>query len=249
MEEADEPFEIVDGSSKALQLPTRSIPAELLFDQSGGVIDVAAVGSYLLGIVGNFFVHEHVYAIENSGHCATLWTSTGKSQFDAVVLAAGAGTCPLAAQVGIYTPSQLAHHVRFSFKMSRPATYPSWIDTPDDGLGTYQHRSGPGIWAVGGDLDPSQTAWEIGRDEAFARSLKAVRGYAREKLEVVPQVVESLYCSVTPGLGDGFRTWRSGVVSAIHGENLFKFAPVLGEILAQSAVDPNSQQHDYVTFE
>jgi sarcosine oxidase len=35
-----------------------------------------------------------------------------------------------------------------------------------------------------------------------------------------------------PGLGDGFHVQHAGRVVSVHGENLFKFAPVLGASLA-----------------
>jgi hypothetical protein len=81
---------------------------------------------------------------------ANVWSPTGKARFDVVVVAAGAGTSPLAAQVGIYTPTALAHHVRFGFPLDRSEVWQCWIDTPAAGLGTYQHQSGPGVWSVGG---------------------------------------------------------------------------------------------------
>ena len=62
----------------------------------------------------------------------------------------GASTSHLAAQVGIYTPPLLAHHVRFTFAVDG-AGWQSWIDKPAVGLSTYQHEAGPGrAWPVGG---------------------------------------------------------------------------------------------------
>jgi len=72
------------------------------------------------------------------------------------------------------------------------------------------------------------------RDAATAAARDAVLEYAREHLAVEPRVVETVYCTPTPGLGDGFRVQHEGRVVAVHGENLFKLAPVLGTALAQA---------------
>ena len=52
-----------------------------------------------------------------------------------------------------------------------------------------------------------------------------------------PRIVDGLYCTHVPDAGDGITFLRGGAVLAVHGENLMKFAPVLGESLAAAAVD------------
>jgi sarcosine oxidase len=237
MAEAGAPHEIVDGPSRRLRLPAVAPPVAALVDPSGGVIDVDAVRGFLAGGTGSAVVHEPVYAIEDGPSAASVWSPGGAARFDAVLLAAGAGTLPLGAQVGIYPPSTLSHHVRFTFPVDRSVRWQCWIDKPVDGVGTYQHQSGPGRWSVGGHVDPVETVWEVGRDAATDASREALLRYARERLLVEPRIVESLYCTHVPDLGDGFTVHRSGRVLAVSGENLFKFAPVLGEALASACVD------------
>jgi sarcosine oxidase len=53
---------------------------------------------------------------------------------------------------------------------------------------------------------------------------------------VIPEPGEVVYCDATQGLGDGIATARTGPVLTAWGDNLFKFAPVLGEVLARAAV-------------
>lgn len=237
MKEAAAPYEVVDGASERLRLPAREPPSEALLDPSGGVVDVDAVRAHLGALTRGAVVGEHVYALEADSIGASVWSPTGKARFDVVVVAAGSGTSPLAAQVGIYTPSALAHHVRFSFPVDRSEVWQCWIDTPTAGLGTYQHQSGPGVWSVGGHLDPAVTAWEVGPDAATSASRETVLRYVREHLEVEPRIVESLYCATTPDLGDGFEVRRNGSILAIYGENLFKFAPLLGGVLATACAN------------
>ncbi|MBC8090396.1 MAG: hypothetical protein H7Y15_00290 [Pseudonocardia sp.] len=199
-------------------------------------MNVDAVRDYLTARAGHVVVHEPVYAlgISPSG-AATVTSASGVAEFDAVVLAAGASTSHLAAQVGIHTPPQLAHHVRFTFAVEGSG-WQSWIDKPADGLSTYQHEAGAGLWAVGGTLDPTETAWERGRESAVAASRRVITEYAATKLRVRPEIVDSLYCTTVPGLGDGVEFRRNGPILAVYGDNLMKFAPVLGEALAEAAV-------------
>jgi sarcosine oxidase len=228
MSTAGAPYETTS-SPERLRLPARRPPADALVDLSGGVVDVDAVRAHLTALTRQVVVGEPVEVVD---HGATVWTPSGRTRFDVVLLAAGAGTPPLAAQVGIEVPGGLEHHVRFTFPVDAGVPWRSWIDTPADGLGTYQHASGPGRWAVGAHLGPEATAWEVGRAAATAAARDAVLAYAREHLAVEPRVVETLYCTPTPGLGDGFEVQQRGQVLAVHGENLFKLAPVLGTTLA-----------------
>jgi sarcosine oxidase len=236
MASAGAAHQVVDGDSDRLRLPARRPPAEALIDPVGGVIDVDAVRRLLSELAGSTVVDEHVYALEHTRSGIAMWSSAGRAHFDVVLLAAGAGTAPLAAQVGIYTPTTLSHHVRFSFPVEPDPGWQSWIDKPADEAGTYQHQSGPGRWSVGGYVDPALTAWELGREAATASSRAAAMDYARERLLVEPEIVDSLYCTHVPELGDGYELRRNGSVLAVYGENLFKLAPVLADVLAEACV-------------
>jgi len=246
MERAGVPGELVDGAR--LRLPARVPPSEALLDPAGGVIDVDAVRALLTSLTSGSVVHEPVYALERTTGGAAVWSPSGRADQDVVLVAAGAATSPLAAQVGLYTPSALEHTVRFSFPApssehsaaGSPESWPCWIDTPAVGLGTYQHRSGPGVWSVGAHLDPSAMAWEVGREEAAAESERVVLRYAREHLLVEPRIVDRLYCVTTPNSDDGFTVLRNGPVLAVYGDNLFKLAPLLGRILADACCDDST---------
>lgn len=238
MEAAGAPHEIVDAPSARVRLPAVAAPSPALVDLAGGVIDVDAVRAFLMAQTRHVVVHEPVYALDCDGAGpATVWGPNGAGHYDAVVIAAGAQTSALAAQVGIHTPPALAHHVRFSFPIDDATPWQAWIDRPAEGLGTYQHRSGHGQWSVGGSVDPALTAWEVGPDEATAASRAAVLDYVRERLTVQPRILDSLYCTHAPDMGDGIEFRRKGPVLAVYGENLMKFAPVLGEALAAASVD------------
>jgi hypothetical protein len=86
-------------------------------------------------------------------------------------------------------------------------------------------------------VDPSLTAWEVGRDAAVEASRKAVLEYARSRLTVDPTIVDTVYCTTVPNRGDGVEFRRNGPILAIYGDNFMKFAPVLGEALADAAIN------------
>jgi sarcosine oxidase len=199
-------------------------------------VDVDAVRDHLTAQAGHAVVREPVVALDISPAGVAVVTSAGGvAEFDAVVLAAGASTSHLAAQVGIYTPPLLAHHVRFTFAVDGSG-WQSWIDKPANGLSTYQHEAGRGRWAVGGQVDPAEVAWERGRESAVEASRRVIADYAARYLTVRPEIVDSLYCTTVPNLGDGVEFRRNGPFLAVYGDNLMKFAPVLGEALAEAAV-------------
>jgi sarcosine oxidase len=93
------------------------------------------------------------------------------------------------------------------------------------------------MWSIGAHLDPAATAWEVGREQACAAHEEAVLRYVRDQLVIEPRVVERLYCVSSPNSDDGFTVRRNGSVLAVYGDNLFKFAPILGEMLAAACCD------------
>lgn len=235
MDAAGAAYRIVDGA--AAGLPVRTPPAQVLLDPAGGVIDVDAVRALLVARAGSTLVEGVVHALADGPGGATVHASTGTARFDAVLVAAGAGTSALAAQVGIDTPATLSHHVRFTFPLDPGPPPPCWIDGPVGEPGTYQHQTGAGRWAVGGHVDPAATAWEVGAAAAERASRAALLDYAARRLTVDPRIVDSLYCTHTPDLGDGIHLRHSGgAVHAVYGENLFKFAPVLADRLAAAVL-------------
>ena len=229
-------YELIGAGSNRLRLPVVEAPAAALLDVGGGVVDVDAIRTHLTAQAAHAVVHEPVYALRVTAAGAAVVTSaSGVAEFDALVVAAGASTAHLAAQVGIYTPPLLAHHVRFTFAVEGSG-WQSWIDKPASGLSTYQHEAGAGRWAVGGQVDSAETAWERGRESAIAASKRVISEYAATTLRVRPEILESLYCTTVPNLGDGVEFRRRGPILAVYGDNLMKLAPVVGDELAAAVV-------------
>jgi len=227
---------------RSLALPAKSISGPFLHDPGGGVLDAAAVAEYLKARTRAATVLDMVYRIEQLASGARVWSSTGNRAFDAAVVAAGTGTCQLAAQVGLYTPSALLHHVRLTFPLRdwsrRPPALIDNSQTWRPGFTTYQHLTEPGRWAVGAHFDPAQMAWELGRDRVVEQSRRLTVEYVRDDLDgVEDRPVDELYCAGTPGLTDGYRVVRTASVIALYGVNLFKLAPVIGQVLAGAVLD------------
>jgi len=231
MMEAGASHEIASGSSGRVRLPLAAAPGRVLIDPLGGVIDVDMVRAYLVRRCESALVHGAVDSLLIHESDVTVSVGAESSVFDFAVIAAGRGNSALAAQVDIDVPAELSHHVRFSFPVA-PGMWQCWIDEPMSELSTYQHASGPGTWAVGGYVDPTLTAWEVGRAAAIDASRDVIMDYVRKKLTVQPKIVDSLYCTITPDLGAGIHIGRNGPVLAVFGEGLFKFAPVLGDMIA-----------------
>jgi len=222
-----------------LRLPTHQIPDESVIDPEGGVIRVERVGAYLAARCRTAIRIEDVEALDAQAGGVVVRTGRSQERVDSVVLCAGAGTAALAGRVGLDVPAALAHHARFTFALrpSRSTRLRCWLTTSDDGFGTYQHTSAPGQWSVGVHVDPAAVAWEVGAEQAIATLAQATTAYVRSTLDAVdPEIVDRLYCTVNPVLGDGVQFARSGRVLAVYGENLFKFAPLIGARLAEATV-------------
>jgi len=71
-------------------------------------------------------------------------------------------------------------------------------------------------------------------DEALAR-LRAYAQRGMPGLDPDPVSVRLCKTSILPWGPDAFAVWRSGAVEVLAGANLFKFAPLVGELLAEDS--------------
>jgi sarcosine oxidase len=230
------------------RIPAAHPPRSVLVDPLGGVIAAGAAGRCLAAATARVLRRgEPVVGVETSGGNRALIRTPGEVwECDRVLLLAGAGTPALAAPLGIAgVPTMLHHHHRFTFRLDPSATPPAdgrpscWLDQSGDwrpGFTTYQHLAGPGLWAIGGSLGDEDTAWELGVGQTRERAREVVTRYVRERLSgVATQIVDSVHCD-SLGAADGINVRTAGPVIALWGDNLFKFAPVLGSLLAASAL-------------
>lgn len=219
--------------------PISEIPAQphgsLIRDRMACVIDVRATSRYLRSAVGP---NLHVERVERIVPAERV--SVNRHEFDHVVLAAGQGTHDLAEQAGITTPEELAHHACFTFPLRYREDRPTcWLDASEHwrpGITLTQHRFGDDRWTIGVHF-ADETPWETSREEAVARAREVAVAYVNEVLYGVgPEVVETTYGTVIPGLADGIHLGWHGPVTAIWGNDLFGFAPGIGEAIATALV-------------
>jgi sarcosine oxidase len=96
-----------DGLPASCEVPAHRPVGPFAYDAAGGVIDVKSTGAFLIRELGHRLIAEPVVAIETIGEHARIVTAQRATSYDAVVVAAGAGTPKLAADAGLRLPDRL----------------------------------------------------------------------------------------------------------------------------------------------
>lgn len=234
-------------------LPAADPTGPFLLDALGGAIHAAATGRFLLAAIGTALRTAEVTAVDPDGTVTftaspaprtaeatpdgTVRTGSTGSRYDAVLIAAGAGTPGLAATAGIQIDAPAEHHARCTYPLRDPAAVPPcWLDRSGawrPGFTSYGHLAGPGRWAIGGHLPELRTAWGYGHGAVTDWSREVLDSYVREYVTgAVPEAVDVLHCDPIAAAGDGVHTERAGRILAVWGNNLFKLAPHLATSLA-----------------
>ena len=198
-----------------------------LYDVRGGAIRVREAVAALVDRLGERLVLDEVLALDSEGG---VETASGSSRFDRVLVCAGARTPELAGPLGIELPLEIRDHTRATFRTrGEHARLACWLDrTNAYGATVY---SGP-IPALGGFAVGLAT-----EDSDPAGSVARVRGYVERALPGLdPDPIETITRPLTilPWHPDAFAVWEAGAVLVFAGHNLFKFAPVLGDLLAEA---------------
>lgn len=221
----------VDEEEQRALLPVLEPPGgPALFDVHGGAIRVGPTIAALVSWVGERLIRAEVLSVRPDGAGVELVTSDGLWRCDRVLLCAGVRTSELARPLGISLPLTVSLHLRLTFPVrdGRGGPLPCWLDrTGRYGATVYSGAVGAlGGFAVG------LAARDQLEDEADA---ERVRSYVQKALPGLdPEPVEARPCwlTVLPWHGDAFAAWQAGPVIAFAGHNLFKLAPVLGDLLA-----------------
>jgi sarcosine oxidase len=209
-------------------LPVLDPPGgSVLLDLRGGAIRVRETLAALVSWLGDRVVREEVRAVADDG---SFETAGGTWRAERVLVCAGARTLELAVPLGLGIPLEIRDHTRATFAVRNgSAELPCWLDrTNVYGATVY---SGP-IPALGGyavglateDVDP-------------AGSVARVRGYVERALPGLdPDPIDTITRPLTilPWHPDAFAVWEVGAALVFAGHNLFKFAPILGLLLAES---------------
>lgn len=240
-EAAGVPARLVNREGETWALPVLAPPeGQALLDELGGAIDVRAAVDGLAGALGERLVRAQVFELRELANEVALHTSEGIWMAGRVIVCAGAQVQALAGPLGLDIPLEIEVHTRASFRVREPG----------GSLACLQDRSkvhGETVYAA---PMPDGREYAIGLgtereppvNEALAR-LTAYAGRAMPGLDPEPASVRLCQTSILPWGADAFAVWRAGNVSVLAGANLFKFAPLLGELLAEDSIEELSPDH------
>jgi sarcosine oxidase len=234
-ETAGVPARLAGRDGQASALPVLAPPGdEALLDERGGAIDVRTAIDGLGGALEDRVVAATVFGARTVGGGPELHTSEGIVSAERVIVCAGAQVEPFANELGLDIPLEIEVHTRASFRVREPGA----------SLACLQDRSNAHGETVYAAPMPDGREYAIGLgteheppvEEALAR-LTAYVERGMPGLDPEPASVRLCKTSILPWGADAFAVWRSGAVAVLAGANLFKFAPLLGELLAEGEVD------------
>lgn len=234
-EEVGVPARHVGRDGQAEVLPVLAPPEDdALLDELGGAIDVRAAIDGLAGAVTDQLFQARVFGVRERGSGVELDTSEGIWSAERAVLCPGAQLHELTAGLGLEIPLSVQVHTRASFPVREPGPR----------LACLLDRSGAHGEVVYAAPMPDDREYAIGLggeeeppvEEALTR-LKRYVGRAMPGLESEPASVRLCQTSTLPWGADAFAVWETGRVAVLAGANLFKFGPLLGELLADGEVD------------
>jgi sarcosine oxidase len=213
-----------------------------LLDELGGSIDVRAAVDGLADALGDRLVAAQVFELApaaGSDGPAVLRTSEGLWSADRVIVCPGAQVHAFADQLGLDIPVRIELHTRASFRVREPGA----------SLACLQDRSNTHGEVVYAAPMPDGREYGIGlgteHEPPVEEALARLRAYAERGMPGVdPEPVSVRLCktSILPWGADAFGVWRASNVSVLAGANLFKFAPLIGELLADDS-DELSSEH------
>jgi sarcosine oxidase len=237
--------EILSPPEQTAVLPGLVSPArKALFESTAGAIRARRVIELLVRWLDGRLVQAEVFGIERVRSGLRLHTSGGCWDCERLVLCAGISTPALARGLDIEVPIVVRCHPRASFLRRQPARLAGLQDSSGThGELVYGAPCADSDHYVVGLVGPDSDA---GCDQAtgflsssIASLVERIQKYVSQGLGgLLPEVVSLRLCHTTK-LGeekDAFAVWAVDDVVAIAGNNLFKFAPALGRVLADAAV-------------
>ncbi|MFD0772760.1 NAD(P)/FAD-dependent oxidoreductase [Streptomonospora algeriensis] len=243
------PHEWVDGDKAATAFgPLAPLSAPLLVDPTAGAIRTRTTIEVLRAWTSDRIANQDVHGVTvpEDGDGVELHTEDAIYRARHVLICAGTETPRLAAGVGIDIPLDQALHTRPHYRVRDrflDSPLPCWVDRAGEfGETVYGSPIGTsgdfvvGLIGQGVDVDMND-GLPVGTEmEAHVRRLST---YVEKALPgLVPEPVGLRVCVMTklPGGSDSLGVWTAPGVTAVTGHNLFKMAPLLGELLADSAL-------------
>jgi sarcosine oxidase len=235
----------LDAAEQAAYLPVlRPLAGPVLLDAGGGPIRTdEAIGALALDL-GEALRRAEVLAVRPvPGPGVELLTPQGGHRHDAAVICAGQDTVRLARQFDLKLPIELSLHLRLTFGVN--GTSPERMSCLQDS--SLEHGEG-----VYGSPYPSRDMFALGLSAQTGELAVGGNGLAFERFDEIrqrvcayvraafpglqPAPVDDVTCWVTrlPWSSDGVAAWNTAAITTIAGNNLFKLAPALGELLADA---------------
>jgi sarcosine oxidase len=232
-EAAGVPARFADRDEQVGVLPVMDPPEDrALLDELGGYIDVRAAIDGLSAALARQLIAARVFSVAPDRGGVALHTSEGLWSAERAIVCPGAALHSLAGELGLDIPLTIDLHTRAAFTV-RESGAP---------LACLQDRSGVHGETVYAAPMPDGRHYAIGLgadgeppvDEAIARLTAYVeRGMPR--LDPEPASVRLCETSILPWGADAFAVWRADNVAVVAGANLFKFGPLIGELLADGS--------------
>ena len=248
LREADAPYRSLTPMEVTDHLPiSRPSPTAALWDPSGGALRARRTVDLLRQDCAGCIVHGDVVELTTTETRVGIRTTDEAWACDEALVTAGIDTPGLAAQVGVHVPVKLTRHSRFTFAPRLPPVVGAlacWIDDSGsygDRLSAYALPVGTtGRYAVGVSQGGEDFPARVDADEVSRLTLDMARRYVQAALPgLEPEPVDEVRCTynqVGVQEGDGFGVQRSRAVTILYGNNLFKFAPLLGELLSRAVL-------------
>ena len=177
-------------------------------------------------------VQARVFDVRERGAGVELHTSEGVWEAERAILCPGAQLHELTAGLGLEIPLRIELHTRAAFRVREPGARLACLQDRSNVHGeiVYAAPMPDGrqyAIGLGGEEEPPV-------EEALAR-LAAYVTRAMPGLDPEPASVRLCQTSILPWSPDAFAVWRTGSIDVLAGANLFKFGPLLGELLADGA--------------
>jgi sarcosine oxidase len=238
--------ELLSPAEQAAVIPGLvSAGTKALFESTAGAIRARRAIELLVTWLQGRLVQTDVFGVQRLPSSLRLHTSGGSWDCERLILCAGTSTPALARRLGIEIPIVVRCHPRASFQKRQPSQRLAGLQ---DSSGTHGElvygapHADSGLYVVGlvgpdSDASCDQATGILSSD--VTPLVRRIQSYVSRALGgLVPEVTSLRLCHTTK-LGDNkdaFAVWTADNVVAIAGNNLFKFAPVLGRILAEAAI-------------
>lgn len=237
----------VDAGGLHAALPIAAPLADAaLLDVAGGPIHADRVIVALGAALGERVVAGEVLGLHPDDRGVVVATTEGRWRAHHAVVCAGVDTRRLVAPLGLALPVAVSCQLRCTFALAGaagPGALACLLDRREERDATAYGVSCDGgrHYAVG--LSTSGVELEGHRpalppDDRLHAAVERTTAYVDEALPGLHGApVDQRLCWATklPWGEDAFAAWRHGPVTALAGHNLFKFAPVLGELLVDVA--------------